>query len=87
MRNLIRAISYFLMYLREYDSYMWFKMCHLTEEQRKDIECADASRGVEAHDENRFAYAWNLTKIWWKHRDKYSHKCTGDCEACTNTHC
>ena len=87
MSNLYRFIRTFLMYWNDYPMYKAFCQTHIAKEQMEEMKKADEMRGVESHDENRFDYAWHLSKIWWGHRDRYSKKCTGDCENCNLKHC
>lgn len=87
MRNIIRFVQHFISYWGNYPSYRWFVDEHMTEEQRELCRKSDEENGIKPHDKNRFDYAWNLTMIWWKHRDRYSEKCTGECEECTCKNC
>lgn len=87
MSNIIRFIQHFVMYWSQYPEYLWFKYQHLKPDYLKKLEEADAEMGIKPHDSNRWEYAWNLSKIWWKHRDRYSRKCSGDCENCKCKHC
>ncbi len=76
---MIRFIRYFISQWCDYDSYYWFTHVHTDPEQLAALG-GDPFR-------NRFDYAWKNARIWWQSRDRYSRKCTGDCEACTLRHC
>lgn len=76
---MIRFIRYFIAKLRDYDSYYYFAHVHTSPERLEEMG-GDPYR-------NRFDFAWQNAKIFWKHRDRYSRKCTGHCENCTLKHC
>lgn len=76
---MIYFIKCFLMMWANYPGYRWFCYKHLTAQQLKEI-------GGDPY-KNRFDYAWHNAKIQWNHRDRYSKKCTGECESCKLKHC
>ena len=77
---MIRFWRYFWHEWREYPLFMWF--CSTRQKQLEELK----EQG-EWFPKNRFDYAWVNAKIRWKHRDRYSRKCTGDCEHCRLKHC
>lgn len=88
IKNVLRAIRYYVMYLSEYDSFMWFMYNHLNESVREELIARESESGYDTrYRRNRFAFALHNTKMWWKHRDMLSDICTGDCESCKALHC
>jgi len=81
--KVIKFIKYFIYQWLDYPIFKayWDRL----PKRRKEIE----DKG-EWFPKNRFDYAWTLTKIRYKHRDQYGHKCkkyNGDCEKCNAKHC
>lgn len=76
---MIRFIRYFMMEWANYPGYYWFAHVHTKPETLEQM-------GGDPY-KNRFDYAWQNAKIHWKHRDRYSSKCDGECETCTAKHC
>ena len=77
---MIRFAKYFVYHWREYTFFRWF----WSERQEQYQELIDKG---EYHYKNRFDFAWRNAKVQWKHRDRYSKRCTGDCEHCKLQHC
>ncbi|GEM_PF-6239014 len=78
----MKFIRYFLMYWTDYPFFKAFwtpeRIQHLVEQSAEDAKFLE---------KNRFQYAWELARIQWAHRDRYSRRCTGDCENCKLKHC
>ena len=78
-----RMIRWFFYYLlHDYDDVMTFMEWKpkLKEEAIKSGEYADWFS-------SRWRYAWKMTRVQWKHRDRYSRKCNLDCFNCKAKHC
>lgn len=78
-----RMIRWFFYYLlHDYDSSMDFMEMYpnLKEEAIKSGEYAEWYS-------SRWRYAWKMTRVQWKHRDRYSRKCNLDCFNCKAKHC
>jgi hypothetical protein len=41
----------------------------------------------EKFPKNHFHYALEMAKIRYQHRDRFSRRCSGDCENCKLKHC
>ena len=78
-----RMIRWFFYYLlHDYDGVMAFMEWKpkLKEEAIKSGEYAEWYS-------SRWRYAWKMTRVQWKHRDRYSRKCNLDCFNCKAKHC
>ena len=76
---MIRFICYFVRECCCYPCYCWFINEAYSKEKLEEL-------GGNPY-RNRFDFAWQNAMIRWKHRDRYSRKCTGDCMNCTAKHC
>lgn len=84
-----KIIIFFETFMAGWMGYAFFKdFCknHIDPEMMAKMEASDRERGVKTP-KTRFGYAWMNAMAYWKHRDKYSEKCTGECEECTCKHC
>ena len=78
-----RMIRWFFYYLqRDYDDVMAFM-----EWKPKLKEQAVRSGEYAEWYSSRWRYAWKMTRVQWKHRDRYSRKCNLDCFNCKAKHC
>lgn len=71
-------IKYFMIEWRKFPSFKWF--CESRHLKWKGKDPKEQYR-------NRFDYAFRNAKIRYAHKDRYSKKCTGDCENCKLKHC
>lgn len=77
---MIRFIKYFMYHWRDYTFFRWF----WSERQEQYNELI---KNGEYHYKNRFDFALRNALVEWKHRDRFSKRCTGDCENCKLKHC
>lgn len=80
---LLRMIRWFFYYLWDYDGMMDFMEWKpkLKEEAIKSGEYADWFS-------SRWRYAWKMTRVQWKHRDRLRcERFGGDCSNCKAKHC
>ena len=78
-----RMIRWFFYYLlHDYDDVMTFMEWkpNLKEQAVRSGEYAEWYS-------SRWRYAWKMTRVQWKHRDRYSRKCNLDCFNCKAKHC
>lgn len=79
---LLRMIRWFFYYLWDYDGMMDF-MEHRPDVKEESIKCGEYADWFSS----RWRYAWKMTRVQWKHRDRYSRKCNLDCFNCKAKHC
>lgn len=77
-----RMIRWFFYYLWDYDGMMDF-MEHRPDVKEESIKCGEYANWFSS----RWRYAWKMTRVQWKHRDRYSRKCKRDCFNCNAKHC
>ena len=79
---LLRMIRWFFYDLWDYDGMMDF-MEHRPDVKEESIKCGEYADWFSS----RWRYAWKMTRVQWKHRDRYSRKCNLDCFNCKAKHC
>ena len=80
-----RMIGKFCFYLKEYDGVKGFvdSRPKLKQQAVMSGEYADLYS-------SRWRFAWKMTAIEWRHRDRYGRKCRklgGNCARCKAKHC
>lgn len=82
---MVYMIGRFMYHLREYNDVMNYMESHPRVKQEAVMrgEYADFFS-------SRWRYAWKMTGIEWRHRDRYGRKCRkagGNCARCNAKHC
>ena len=77
-----RMIRWFFYYLWDYDGMMDF-MEHRPDVKEESIKCGEYADWFSS----RWRYAWKMTRVQWKYRGRYSHKCKRNCFNCNAKHC
>jgi hypothetical protein len=77
-----KFIKYFLSEWRNYTFFKWYWGRPEIAERKQEL----ISKG-EKFPKNRFCFALEGARIRYRHRDRFSRRCNGDCESCKLKHC